>query len=167
MVGFSNSPDSLNLLGITLALLSGIFYAYYILVVAYSNIKNLNSFVLAFYISLFNSCVLLIATLVTGNFDLNYTFAGLMSTVLVALFCNMIGMVAFQAGLKVIDAPTASILSTFEPITSLSIGVIILKETLSWFHIGGSLLIIASVVFVASAEKRNLQKEAPEISIKT
>lgn len=154
LAGFAGSNRS-DIIGIILALVSGLFYAYYILVIAYGNIKNLNPFVLAFYISLLNTYILLIGALLTGNFDMNYTYKGIASTVLVALACNLVGMAAFQAGVKEISASAAAILSTFEPITSLVVGVTILGEHLSWYHITGSLLIIVSIIAVTLPEKKN------------
>jgi drug/metabolite transporter (DMT)-like permease len=92
-------------------------------------------------------------TLVTGNISLNYNFKGLFSTIMVALVCNIFGMVSFQAGLKYITATTSSILSTFEPITSLVVGIVVFNEFLAWYHFVGSLFIIISVIFVSLAEK--------------
>lgn len=155
LIGFG-SLNSINFVGIILALVSGLLYPYYVFKVAYGNIKDLNSFVITFYISLFNAITLLFGSIITGNFDLEFNYKGLLSTVLVALICNMMGMVAFQAGLKIISPTTATILSTFEPITSLIIGVIVLREPLFWHHGVGSILIMISVIVVAFAEKKNL-----------
>ncbi|MEL7563429.1 MAG: DMT family transporter [Dehalobacterium sp.] len=159
LVGFG-SFDAFNLTGMFLALISGIFYAYYVLIAAYSPLKELNSFVLTFYVSLFNAIILFLGSLVSGNLFHVFNFAGVMSTVLVALFANLIGMVAFQAGLKIVGPTTATILSTFEPITSLIVGILILGELLAWYHIAGSLLILCSVVIVAITKNNSLDKDS-------
>jgi len=159
LVGFG-SMKSISIIGILLSLFSGIFYAYYVLKVAYGNIKDINSFVLAFYVSLFNTYILFMMTIFMRKLSMNYTYKGLLSTALVALVCNLIGMVSFQAGLKIISATTATILSTFEPITSLIVGVLVFREVLLWYHIVGSSLIIVSVIVVAYAEKK--LKSTPE-----
>lgn len=83
----------------------------------------------------------------------SYTFKGIVSTVLVALVANLIGMVLFKAGVKIISATATAILSTFEPITSLILGMLVFKEILSWYHIVGSILIIISVTIVAFRKK--------------
>ncbi len=152
LMGFG-SFENISMIGFWLALISGILYGYYIIMVSYSNIKNLNSFVITFYLSLFNTYIVFVLTLVTGNISLNYNFKGLLSTIMVALVCNIFGMVSFQAGLKYITATTSSILSTFEPITSLVVGIVIFNEYLAWYHFVGSLCIIISVIFVSLAEK--------------
>src|SRR6056297_1405615 len=148
------SFSNISMIGFWLALISGILYSYYILMVSNSNIKDLNSFVITFYLSLFNTYIVFILTLATGNMSLNYNYKGLLSTVMVALVCNIFGMVSFQAGLKYITATTSSILSTFEPITSLVVGIVIFNEYLAWYHFAGSILIIVSVILVSLAEKR-------------
>jgi len=152
LAGF-NSLGSTSIIGVLLSLISGFFYAYYILIVAYGNIKEINSFVLIFYISLFNSYILFAISVFTGKLEIGYTFKGIVSTVLVALVANLIGMVSFKTGLKVISATTAAIVSTFEPITSLILGILIFREILSWYHIVGSILIITSATIVAFRKK--------------
>jgi len=158
LIGFG-SFDSFNFTGIFLALVSGIFYAYYVLIAAYSGMNKLNPFVLTFYVSLFNTLILLFVSFVTGNLHgLNLT--GLLSTMMVALVANLIGMVAFQAGLNVVGPTTATILSTFEPITSLIVGILLLEESFTWYHITGSFLILTSVIIVAFSKASSIDKEA-------
>lgn len=151
-VGFG-SLESTSIIGVLLSLFSGIFYAYYVIIVAHGNIRKINSFVLIFYISLFNSCILFVISIFMGKLESNFAFKGIVSTILVALVANLIGMVSFKAGLKIISATTAAILSTFEPITSLILGMLVFKEVLSWNHIVGSILIITSVTLVAFRKK--------------
>jgi len=148
-----DSLGSTSITGVLLSLFSGFFYAYYILIVAHGNIIEINSFVLIFYISLFNSYVLFAISIFMGKLEISYTFKGIVSTVLVALIANLIGMVSFKAGIKSIGPSTAAILSTFEPITSLILGILIFREILSWYHIVGSILIITSATIVAFRKK--------------
>jgi len=152
LVGF-DSLGSTSITGVLLSLFSGFFYAYYILIVAHGNIIEINSFVLIFYISLFNSYILFAISIFMGKLEISYTFKGIVSTVLVALIANLIGMVSFKAGIKSIGPSTAAILSTFEPITSLILGILIFREILSWYHIVGCILIITSATIVAFRKK--------------
>ena len=158
LAGF-NSVEGLSFYGVSLALVSGVLYAYYILIIAKSNLRQVNAFVIAFYISLFNTLVLLIICAFTGDLSFNITYQGFLSILILAIISSLFGMVAFQTGLKIVRATTASILSTFEPLTSLSVGVLLLAEVLHWNHILGSLLIIISVIAVSFFEKK-----APPVS---
>ena len=152
LVGF-NSLGSISIIGVLLSLFSGFFYAYYIVIVAHGNITEINPFVLVFHISLFNSYILFAISILMGKLEISYTFKGIVSTVLVALIANLIGMVSFKVGIKAIGPSTAAILSTFEPITSLILGILIFREILSWYHIAGSILIIISATIVAFKKK--------------
>ncbi len=143
---------AVNFAGFCLALSSGFFYAYYILTVSHGTIKTMDSFVVIFYITLFNSATLFVTCLIMGTFPREITLMGFMGTVMVALVSSVIGMVAFQAGLKKISATGATILSTFEVVTSLIVGITIFGESFSVFQMGGSILIMVSVVVVALAE---------------
>jgi len=96
---------------------------------------------------------LFVISIFMGKLESNFAFKGIVSTILVALVANLIGMVSFKAGLEIISASTAAILSTFEPITSLILGMLVFKEVLSWNHIVGSILIITSVTLVAFRKK--------------
>jgi len=153
LAGF-NAEESLNFYGVSLALASGVLYAYYVLTIAKSSLRQVSAFVIAFYISFFNGLVLLAVCAFTGDLYLNITYQGFLSTLMLALVSTFVGMVAFQTGLKIVRATTASILSTFEPITSLLVGVILLAEVLAWHHVLGSLLIILSVIAVSIFEKK-------------
>jgi len=149
LIGF-NSLESTSIIGVLLALFSGFSYAYYIITIVRGRIKEMNPFVLIFYVSLFTSYILFVISIFMGKLE-SYTFKGIVSTVLVALVANLIGMVLFKAGVKIISA--TAILSTFEPITSLILGMLVFKEILSWYHIVGSILIIISVTIVAFKKK--------------
>lgn len=153
LIGFG-SFSNISMIGFWLAIISGILYSYYILMVSNSNIKELSSVVITFYLSLFNTYIVFLLTVLTGNLNLNYNYKGLLSSIMVALVCNILGMVSFQAGLKYVTATAASILSTFEPITSLIVGIIVLHEFLTWYHLVGSVLILISVVLVSITEKK-------------
>ncbi|SDP44066.1 DMT family transporter [Desulforhopalus singaporensis] len=155
LIAGTNCSGQAALYGIILALVSGLFYAYYILVVAHGTINNINSLLIIFYICLFNSITLLITTVITGNLSLDVSFAGLVSSTMMVLVSSVFGMVAFQEGLKAISAAAAAVLSTFEVITSLAIGVIVLGESLGNLQLIGCLLVVVSVIFVALPEKES------------
>ncbi|MFO8192598.1 MAG: DMT family transporter [Bacillota bacterium] len=160
LTGF-NSLQSLNIFGVSLALVSGVLYAYYVLTIARSSLREVSAFVIAFYISFFNTLILLVVCAFTGDLQLNITYTGFLSILSLSLISGFVGMVAFHAGLKIIQATTASILSTFELITSLLVGVFLLAEVLAWYHILGSMLIIFSVITVTFSEKKAFPLDSP------
>jgi len=84
LIGF-NSLESTSIIGVLLALFSGFSYAYYIITIARGRIKEMNPFVLVFYVSLFTSYILFVISIFMGKLEMSYTFKGIVSTVLVSV----------------------------------------------------------------------------------
>ncbi|MBV1758382.1 MAG: DMT family transporter [Dethiosulfatibacter sp.] len=145
---------SISIVGFLLAFISGVFYAYYILKVSYSNLKAMNSYVLVFHISMHNFFYFLITALLTNTLTLDITIIAYLDVILLAMF-SIVAMSAFKTGLNYISSWSAAILSSFEPLTSILVGVIIFKETFNIRNFFGTGIIILSVVYIALIEKRN------------
>jgi len=152
IVGY-RSTGNITLMGFVLAFISGVLYAYYILVVGSGNLKKINSIELVFYVSFLNVFFFFIASLITGNLSLDITLYGYLYIIILAVF-SLMGMIGFKKGLEIINTVTAAILSTFEPVTSLLVGVFLLEEVLLIYHVIGSILIISAVIFAALIEKK-------------
>ena len=58
-------------------------------------------------------------------------------------------------GIQQIGAPRAALLSTFEPITSLLVGVLLLRETLDLPALLGAAIILCAVVLFNLPEKHH------------
>lgn len=147
---FIDLSSGAKMLGIALALISGLFYAFYIIFSDKSGLKELNCFVLAFYACaaaavftfLFGLCTNSL-TFMTGAL----TPKAWIFSVLVAIFTSIGAIPLMQIGIREVGATTAGILSTLEPITSVICGVLVLSEQISWLKLIGCVLIFAGVVF--------------------
>ena len=73
---FYNPNDPLDFKGASLALLSGVVYALYIIMLSRFKQKEISGFLLSFYISVSSSVVLLCTCAVIGNISLPQTAAG-------------------------------------------------------------------------------------------
>lgn len=151
LVGFSKVHFAFW--GVFLALLSGILYSIYILAIGHSKIKKIDSLVLTFYVSIFSALSILPVALVTHTFIFEMNIEIFIAVLLLAIVCTLFALLAFLKSIKIIGASNASILSTFEPITSVILGVILFKEKLTLSIIVGSLLIISSVYIIAKESK--------------
>ena len=67
---------------------------------------------------------------------------------------SIVGVVLFQIGVSLIGPQNASILSTFEPITSITLGVLIYREPFGLKTALGAGLILLAVTLLSLAEKR-------------
>lgn len=142
LVGFNSIK--LHPIGVILALISGVFYSIYILQIGYTQIKNIDSTVLIFYVSLFSTIGIFIYGIFTKTLyfkiqqDFVISIAAIVLTSIFALF-------TFTGAIKNIGSSNASILSTFEPITSIMLSSIMFNEKLTYNIIIGSILIIISI----------------------
>lgn len=154
-----NDSCNLSMKGVFLALISGVFYSYYLLGVAHSKIKTLNCFVLTFYLSIVSSIFLFITGTFSGQLSFNFSANAWWLSIIISFLTSIVAVIALQIGIKTIGASTASILSTFEPIVGILLGVLILNEGITIKSIIGCTFVIFSVIILTLGEKR-IQKQS-------
>lgn len=150
-----NGQVSFNFVGVFYALFSGMLYSIYITGVEHSEMKNIDSFVLTFYLSVIAAFMLLAVGTFSGQINFNLNIRCYIAAFLIALISTVIAITFFQKGIKMIGSSNASILSTFEPIVSFILGVIIYKEAISFKIIAGCLLIFASVLLLTKGYSKH------------
>lgn len=141
--------------GILLSLLSGVTYALYMLCVDKGRLKEMYYLKLTLYL---NVCMSLIAGswgLYAGELNLSLTPKAWLLCSMVSLFVSFGAAPLLQLGIKWTNASTAAILSTMEPITSVVLGIIFLKESLTPMKWIGSLLILLSIFLITSSESKS------------
>ncbi len=151
---FYNPNDALNPSGAALALLSGIVYAIYVISLRMIKDKKIPMFTLGFYVTLVCSFVMLFVCVATNKLAIPTTLKGWVLSLLFALALNVGAVLLFQKGAFLIGGSRAAILSTFEPITSVIVGTLILKESLGKFTVIGAVLVIAAGVLIAVSDIR-------------
>lgn len=146
-----NGQITFNFLGVFYSIFSGILYSIYISGVEHSEMKNIDSFVLTFYLSVIAAFTLLTVGAFSGEINFNIDIRCYIAAFLIALISTVIAITFFQKGIKAIGSSNASILSTFEPIVSFILGVIIYKEAVSFKIVVGCILIFTSVFLLTKA----------------
>ena len=144
-----------NFKGIAFAFLSAIFYSVYVLGASHSEIKRVNSYVMTFYVSLAAGVTILIFGVSTNNINFNIDYYGLICILLLAFISTVVALMAFIQGVKIIGPSKASIISTLEPIISLILGLIILKESISIQVVFGSVMVIISILILTTDKGKN------------
>ncbi len=142
-------------LGIVLAVGSGVAYAFYIALYGHSIVKDLSPLVLSFWISVFAAAELAVFITVTGNWSFPADALGWGMTAVLAVSADVLALVLFQAGLRSVGGVAASLLSTFEPVTGLLVGVIVFREALTVLSVIAVALILASVVILLAKKESN------------
>ena len=142
---FADVSSSNDVIGKMLALLSGVFYSFYVIYIDRSGLDSMNYIKLTLYTMIIMS----IASLLIGmsahaiSFDMSlraWAIAGVIS-ILVSLFAVPL----FQAGVKYEGASMAGILSAAEPLVSIISGAVFLGEHIGSVQVIGILIIFAGL----------------------
>ena len=140
--------------GSVLALVSGVAYAVYILLLAHFKYRQITGYLLSFYIFAINAAVMLAVCLALGMLTLPATLTGWVLCLLLAVLVNVCAVAMFQKGTFLIGGPQASVLSTLEPITGVLVGVLAFQEVMTLRTGIGSVLVILAGVLIVLAELR-------------
>lgn len=152
---FYDPGQPLDLKGAVLALLSGVTYAAYVLMLGAFKNQKVTGFLFNFWAILGCTVVLIPVCLLTGGLQLPTSLLGWGLCLLFATAVNCGAVALFQQGTFLIGGQKAAILSTLEPITGVVLGVLALHETLSLgTGIGTVLVVLASILIAASDLKK-------------
>jgi len=143
----------LNLFGILLAFISAICYSIYVVGISNKEFEKLNSYVMTFYFSILSAIAMFILGLVSNNLNIRMSLVSLICILLLAFISTIIALMTFLDGVKLIGPSNATILSTLEPVVSLVLGVIILKEVITFKIIIGSVLILSAVIVLIKGKR--------------
>ena len=146
---FYNGEGGGSLLGMGLAFLSGITYAFYIVFLGKTDLQEIPAFKLIFHMNWVAAVMFFIASLAAGQFTLDLTAKAWITAWIFATFTSLIGVYGFQLGVKYIGSENSAILSTFEPITSMIVGIVLYNESFSLRVIAGAVCILISTIIVA------------------
>ena len=144
-VDLNNTADKI---GVILAILSGIFYSFYVVYMYRSKLDEMDYIKLTFYLMIIMS----IGTYIFGLTTDSLVFAKMdykawILSAAISLIITLGAVPLFQVGVRCEGASTAGIVSAFEPITSIILGAIFLGETMGLVqYIGGGLIILGVVL---------------------
>ena len=134
--------------GAGIALLSGVTFAIYVVMLPVLRHKAVSGFLFTFYIALCSAVMMAVICLVTGQLALPQSFTGWGLCTLFALGVTCGAVMLFQQGTFLIGPEKASILSTFEPITSVVVGVALMGERIGFRDYVGILLVLAASILI-------------------
>ena len=155
---FYTPGQALNFFGSAVALISGVTYALYILFLDRFKLSNMSRFKLTMYMSTVSSPVLLCAALATNSFVMPANATAWAICILLAALGGAAAGVFFQLGTQYVGGERASILSTFEPITSIVLGVLVYHEALTFRSVLGTVCVLAATSMIAVLDMRSTAK---------
>lgn len=146
---------SINIIGIFMAFLSGVFFAGYLLFMDKSGLNTIYPFKITFYTATFSSLYLFIFGIISKNLVFSMTFKGWFFTILVAVFVSFLANTFVALGVKYVGPTVTSIVGMLEPITSIVMGILFLSEPLTLRNILACVLILLGVLIVTLAKEKN------------
>ncbi len=148
LVLLGGGSGALNATGVLLGLGAGIAYSVYILV-ADGVVGRIDAWRFSALVTTGAALAVTLAGVVTGSLALPAGSAWLWVAA-IALVSTVLPVSTFLLGLERVGAPTASIVSTVEPVLTVSLAVALLGETLGPAQLLGGAFVVAAVVALQS-----------------
>ncbi|MBA1336945.1 MAG: Permease of the drug/metabolite transporter (DMT) superfamily [Firmicutes bacterium] len=117
-------------------------------------LDNVDSITVTTYLTTAATISLLLTGFLTGKFNVNVSPKGWLAILVTAVFSTVISNILFFMGLREIGSSRTSILSTLEPVVSVSLGVIVLRESLTLLQTLGISMIISAVLLIYSVKPK-------------
>lgn len=159
-----SKETAVSVTGAAFALASGVFYSIYTVELGREEIRSVDRLLLTFYVSLFSSAATFIYGAATAGLKLNIQPVGLLSIFGLALICTVFAILAYSKAVNIIGPSDTAVMSTFEPVTGVVMGVLVFEESLSYSFAAGSFLIILAVLLFSYNDKKQVP-EADALSV--
>ena len=143
LVLLGGGTGGLEATGVLLALGAAVTYTGYILV-ADGIVARVDPFLMSALVTTGAAATFLVAGGAGG--DLAFTGGGWVWIVAIALVSTVLPIVTFMLGMRHVGASTASIVSTAEPVVTVTLAVALLHEGLGPLQMLGGVLVLAAVV---------------------
>lgn len=148
MMCWSNEAGNINPIGIIIASVTVITYAFYIVGINKTSVSSMSAEVLTFYILLAGAFIFMIFALITTGIESVSGVSAWSHLVLLAFLPTVLSDLTLILAIKYAGSTITSILGSMEPLVAVFIGVIYFHEFFALSSFFGLLLIIMSVVLV-------------------
>ena len=140
-------------LGILVALASAVFFTYYAIGLSSKMLQDVPSILVAFYVALGNTMTLLVLVLWEGSI-IPPSRVAMGAVVLNALVAGVIGTWMYVTGIQIVGASNTAILSAFEPITAIFVGLYLGESLTGMLFVGIALILFASYLVMVKEKTR-------------
>uniref|UniRef100_UPI00405630AE EamA family transporter n=1 Tax=Alistipes sp. TaxID=1872444 RepID=UPI00405630AE len=142
--------------GVTLALLTVVTYAAYIVGVMRSSASSIDSLVLTFYVLVIGAGLFFIYAVATTGIEYVHRWSDWRDLFMLALVCTVLSDYTLILAIKQIGSTLTSILGSMEPLTAVVVGVLYFGEQFDSSSVAGLILIITAVVLVIARANRSV-----------
>ncbi len=148
-----------DVLGVVLGLGAAVAYTGYILVSDRSEIVQ-EPLLLSALVCIGATVTFAVVGVIGGSIRWDFDADGWLWLGLMALISTVLPIAAFFGGLARVGPSTASVLSTLEPVITVTLAYLVFSERLSLLQLGGAALVVAAAVMLA-APSRSPQPAPP------
>ena len=152
ITSISDTEQGIDLTGIVIVLISAISYALYIVRVNKSKVRNMNGTKLTFYVLMIGSLIFLLNAQLKGGVQSIPDGKAFMNILMLAILPTVVSNLALVYAIKNIGSTLTAILGAMEPLTALSIGILVFAEPLTPTIALGFILIISAVSLIILAQ---------------
>jgi drug/metabolite transporter (DMT)-like permease len=150
LVLLGGGTGGLQTTGVLLGLAAGVTYSAYILC-AESIVTRIDPWLFGALVATGAALTLLATGAATGSLSLGGAGHGAwIWIVAIALLSTVVPVIAFLLGLQRVGAPTASIVSTMEPVITVSLAIALFHESFGPAQALGAVLVLAAVLALQS-----------------
>lgn len=142
--------------GVTLALLTVVTYAAYIVGVMRSSASSIDSLVLTFYVLVIGAGLFFIYAVSTTGIEYVHRWSDWRDLIMLALVCTVLSDYTLILAIKRIGSTLTSILGSMEPLTAVVVGVLYFGEQFDSSSVAGLILIITAVLLVIARANRSV-----------
>lgn len=146
LILINGTISSGTVVGIVAAILTGVFYAVYPVLIQTTSLGEVESLTVVLYMAFFGAVSAAIFSWMNGTFMLPLNTTVLLCDIITAVV-NSSGYLLTCYAVKIIGATNAGFGSMLEPITSCVIAALVLGETMKINVLYGAIFIVLSIVF--------------------
>lgn len=138
-----------SVFGLILELLAGLTYAIYMVTFPHMRIRRMSSLKVNFYLFFVTTVfMMLYALFTTGSIQPIHSTTNLINLILLGILPTAFSNIFLVLSLKLIDSTHVAILGAFEPLTAMTVGIIVFGEPLTVAVTIGFALIIGAVMLL-------------------
>ncbi|WP_326911050.1 DMT family transporter [Sedimentibacter sp. MB31-C6] len=148
---------SFSIVGVILALLSGVIYGAHLLYIDKSGLNAMYPFKISLFLSAFASIYMFIFGMISKTLVFNMSIKGWIYTLLVSIFVSVLANTLITMAVKNVGPTVTAIVGMFEPITSILLGIILLNEPFTLKNIFACILILTGVLIITLIKEEKVK----------
>lgn len=151
--------NNISIAGIALIMGSALAYAVYIVLVKVSPLKEFSPFTMTFYAMLISVIILLIPLRMGFDLQMLPSWRAFGYATGLALFPSLCAFLFTAIAVKHIGATQTAVLGALEPVTAVTVGILVFHETLTVKTVCGIVMIIMATVTVICGTQKKQENE--------